>query len=65
MELNLQVSFYARYVLLLVLITYLSSGVLAKYSLSMSPSIRFLMITGDGKNRLFSCSVTSATKTLC
>jgi len=45
--------------------TYLSSGVRARYSLSIRPSIRFLMITGDGRKRLFSCSVTSATNTLC
>lgn len=42
-----------------------SSGVRAKYSLSISPSIRFLITTGLGKNRAFSCWVTSATKTLC
>jgi len=45
--------------------TNLSSGVRARYSLSIRPSIRFLMITGDGRKRLFSCSVTSATNTLC
>ncbi len=38
--------------------TYLSSGVLAKYSRSIRPSIRFLMMTGLGKKRAFNCSVT-------
>jgi hypothetical protein len=31
----------------------------------MSPSILFFIITGDGRNQLFSCSVTSATNTVC
>ena len=42
-------------------ITYLSSGVLDKYSRSISPSIRFLIDCGSGMNRDFNCSVTSAT----
>ena len=32
-------------------LTDLSSGVRAKYSRSIKPSIRFLIITGEGKNR--------------
>lgn len=35
-----------------------SSGVRAKYSLSMSPSIRFLITTGLGRNRARNCCVT-------
>lgn len=35
-----------------------SSGVLAKYSLSISPSIRFLITTGLGRKRARSCWVT-------
>lgn len=42
-----------------------SSGVRAKYSRSMSPSIRFLITTGDGRNRLRSWVVTSDTSKLC
>jgi hypothetical protein len=38
--------------------THLSSGVLAKYSLSINPSIRFLIMTGLGRKRAFNCSVT-------
>lgn len=45
--------------------TNLSSGVRAKYSRSIKPSIRFLIITGDGKNRPLNCSVTSVTSILC
>lgn len=37
---------------------YLSSVVLAKYSLSIRPSIRFLITTGWGRNLDFNCSVT-------
>ena len=37
---------------------YLSSAVLAKYSLSMRPSIRFLITWGLGKNLSFNCSTT-------
>lgn len=51
---------YARYTY-----TFRSSGVRARYSRSMSPSIRFLMTTGDGKNLVRSCIVTSDTKQLC
>lgn len=44
---------YATYVY-----TLRSSGVRAKYSLSMSPSMRFLITTGLGRNRALSCWVT-------
>lgn len=45
--------------------TYLSSGVLAKYSRSINPSIRFLITSGEGRNLDLSCSVTSATRPEC
>ena len=41
---------------------YLSSGVLAKYSLSIKPSILFLITWGLGMNRAFNCSVTCLQK---
>lgn len=47
------------------MLTYRSSGVRARYSRSINPSIRFLIITGEGKNRARSCSVTSVTRILC
>lgn len=50
--------FYATYVY-----TLRSSGVRAKYSLSMSPSILFLMTTGLGRNRARNCCVTCRNKT--
>jgi len=37
---------------------HLSSGVRVRYSLSISPSILFLIICGLGRNRARSCSVT-------
>lgn len=48
----------SRSIMLAPLCTNLSSGVLAKYSLSIKPSILFLMTWGLGMNRAFNCSVT-------
>jgi len=42
-----------------------SSGVRARYSRSIRPSMRFLMNTGEGKKRDFNCDVTSETSRLC
>ena len=45
--------------------TNLFSWVLVRYSRSISPSMRFLMVMGPGANRWWSCSTTSATNCAC